>query len=165
MAYFTRNKMLTMVLELYATNARFANGGTGDEAADLRVLIECQQKALVLGEYLETMGMDYSDIVEKFETYCNMIYDISENLDDRELVIDHKLDIEGILSKILTDIEDRIVEIKSIDVYDFRGLVDAPGEKRIVSKEINRLIDLCLNNAGPLDEGAEMTRPLVIGTY
>ena len=109
--------------------------------------------------------MDYSDIVEKFETYCNMIYDISENLDDRELVIDHKLDIEGILSKILTDIEDRIVEIKSIDVYDFRGLVDAPGEKRIVSKEINRLIDLCLNNAGPLDEGAEMTRPLVIGTY
>lgn len=165
MAYFTRNKMLTMVLELYATNARFANGGTEDEAADLRVLIECQQKALVLGEYLETMGMDYSDIVEKFETYCNMIYDISENLDDRELVIDHKLDIEGILSKILTDIEDRIVEIKSIDVYDFRGLVDAPGEKRIVSKEINRLIDLCLNNAGPLDEGAEMTRPLVIGTY
>ena len=165
MAYFTRNKMLTMVLELYATNARFADGCTGDDAADLRVLIECQQKALVLGEYLESMGMDYTDIVEKFECYCNMIYDISENLHDRDLVIDHKLDITTVLTDILTEIENRIVEIKSIDIYDFRGLVDAPGEKRIVSKEINRLIDACLSSAGSLTEGAEMTRPLVIGTY
>ena len=74
MAYFTRNKMLTMVLELYTANHRFAQGGTGDDAADLQVLIGCQQKALVLGEYLESMGMDYSDIVEKFENYCNLSY-------------------------------------------------------------------------------------------
>ncbi|MBQ3774211.1 MAG: hypothetical protein II833_07475, partial [Pseudobutyrivibrio sp.] len=106
-----------------------------------------------LGEYLESMGMDYSDIVEKFEKYCNLIYDISENLNDRELVIDHKLDIEPILSSILKDIEERIIEIRSIDVYDFRGLVDAPGEKAIVSKEINRLIDSCLGNVPGLTEG------------
>ncbi|MBR5648406.1 hypothetical protein [Pseudobutyrivibrio sp.] len=165
MAYFTRNKMEMMVLELYAANARFANGGTDDYQGDLRALIECQQKALVLGEYLESMGMDYSDIVEKFEKYCNLIYDISENLNDRELVIDHKLDIEPILSSILKDIEERIIEIRSIDVYDFRGLVDAPGEKAIVSKEINRLIDSCLGNVPGLTEGEEMYRPLVVGTY
>jgi len=165
MAYFTRNKMLTMVLELYTANHRFAQGGTGDDAADLRALIACQQKALVLGEYLESMGMDYSDIVEKFEKYCNMIYDISENLDDKELIMDHKVQIEMVLSKILNDIENRIVEIRSIDIYDFRGLVEAPGEKLIVSKEINRLIDSCLNSAGPLDEGEEMYRPLIVGTY
>ncbi len=165
MAYFTRNRMETMVLELYSANARFANGGTDDYQGDLRVLIECQQKALVLGEYIESMGMDYSEIVEKFEKYCNMIYDISENLDDRELVIDHKLDIEQVLAAILTDIEDKIIEIKSIDVYDFRGLVEAPGEKDIVSKEINRLIDSCLSNVAGLVEGEEMYRPLVIGTY
>ena len=165
MAYFTRNKMEMMVLELYSANARFANGGTEDLQGDLRVLIECQQKALVLGEYLESMEMDYSDIVEKFEKYCNLIYDISENLNDRELVIDHKLDIEPILSRILNDIEERIIEIRSIDVYDFRGLVDAPGEKLIVSKEINRLIDSCLGNVPGLTEGEEMYRPLVVGTY
>ena len=165
MAYFTRNKMEMMVLELYSANARFANGGTDDYQGDLRALIECQQKALVLGEYLESMGMDYSDIVEKFEKYCNLIYDISENLNDRELVIDHKLDIEPILSSILKDIEERIIEIRSIDVYDFRGLVDAPGEMAIVSKEINRLIDSCLGNVPGLTEGEEMYRPLVVGTY
>ncbi len=165
MAYFTRNKMLTMVLELYTANNRFAQGRTGDDSADLQVLIGCQQKALVLGEYLESMGMDYSDIVEKFEKYCNMIYDISENLNDTVLVMDHKAAITNVLSDILQDIENRIVEIKSIDIYDFRGLVDAPGEKTIVSKEINRLIDACLNSAGPLSEGEEMYRPLVVGTY
>ena len=165
MAYFTRNKMLTMVLELYTANHRFAQGGTGDDSEDLQVLIGCQQKALVLGEYLESMGMDYSDIVEKFEKYCNMIYDISENLNDRELIIDHKLDIEQVLGRILNDIEEKIVEIRSIDVYDFRGLVTAPGEKKIVSGEINRLIDSCLQSAGPLEEGEEMYRPLIVGTY
>ena len=165
MAYFTRNRMEMMVLELYAANAHFANGGTDDYENDLKLLIECQQKALVLGEYLESMGMDYSDIVEKFENYCNLIYDISENLDDKELVIDHKLDIEPILSEILKNIEDRIVEIRSIDVYDFRGLVEAPGEKTIVSKEINRLIDSCLSGVDGLTEGEEMYRPLVVGTY
>ncbi|MCR5195019.1 MAG: hypothetical protein K6D38_01760 [Pseudobutyrivibrio sp.] len=165
MAYFTRNKMLTMVLELYTFNNRFANGATGDDEADLRALIACQQKALVLGEYLESMGMDYTDIVEKFEKYCNMIYDISENLNDTELVINNKILIQSILVDILENIENRIVEIRSIDIYDFRGLVEAPGEKLIVSKEINRLIDSCLNSAGPLDEGQEMYRPLVVGTY
>ena len=165
MAYFTRNKMLTMVLELYTANHRFAQGGTGDDAADLQVLIGCQQKALVLGEYLESMGMDYSDIVEKFENYCNMIYDISENLKDTDLVMDHKVSIEMTLSDILSEIENRIIEIKSIDVYDFRGLVDAPGEKAIVAGEINRLIDSCLGKVEGLVEGEEMYRPLVIGTY
>jgi hypothetical protein len=165
MAYFTRNKMLTMVLELYTANHRFAQGGTGDDSADLQVLIGCQQKALVLGEYLESMGMDYSDIVERFEKYCNMVYDISENLRDTVLVMDRKVNIEIVLSDILKQIENRIVEIRSIDIYDFRGLVDAPGEKRIVSNEINRLIDSCLNSAGPLDEGEEMYRPLIVGTY
>ncbi len=165
MAYFTRNKMETMVLELYSANRRFANGGTDDYQGDLRVLIECQQKALVLGEYLESMGMDYSDIVEKFEKYCNMIYDISENLDNTVLVINHKIDIESVLTEILADIENKIIEIKSIDIYDFRGLVDAPGEKAIVSKEINRLIDSCLSKAPGEIEGEEMYRPLVVGTY
>ncbi|CBK75389.1 hypothetical protein CIY_28390 [Butyrivibrio fibrisolvens 16/4] len=165
MAYFTRNKMLTMVLELYTANHRFAQGGTGNDAEDLQVLIGCQQKALVLGEYLESMGMDYSDIVEKFENYCNMIYDISENLSDTVLVMDHKVGIEMVLSDILNEIENRIVEIRSIDVYDFRGLVTAPGEKQIVSGEINRLIDSCLRSAGPLEEGEEMYRPLIVGTY
>ncbi|SFN76671.1 hypothetical protein SAMN04487831_103214 [Pseudobutyrivibrio sp. UC1225] len=165
MAYFTRNKMLTMVLELYTANTRFAQGGTGNDAEDLKVLIACQQKALVLGEYLESMGMDYSDIVEKFENYCNMVYDISENLSDTVLVMDRKVRIDHKICDIISEIENRIVEIRSIDIYDFRGLVDAPGEKRIVSNEINRLIDSCLSSAGPLEEGEEMYRPLVIGTY
>ena len=165
MAYFTRNKMLTMVLELYTSSHRFESGSTGDDATDLKILIGCQQKALVLGEYLESMGMDYTEIVEKFEKYCNMIYDISENLSDTVFVIDRTDKIQWVLSEILQDIENKIVEIRSIDIYDFRGLVDAPGEKAIVSGEINRLIDACLNSAGPLPEGEEMYRPLVIGTY
>ncbi|MBQ3772861.1 MAG: hypothetical protein II833_00575 [Pseudobutyrivibrio sp.] len=165
MAYFTRSKMLTMVLELYTANHRFENGATGNDSADLQVLIGCQQKALVLGEYLESMGMDYSDIVEKFENYCNMIYDISENLKDTELIVQHSDKIAWVLSEIIQDIENRIIEIRSIDVYDFRGLVDAPGEKKIVANEINRLIDSCLGKVEGLTEGEEMYRPLIIGTY
>ena len=165
MAYFTRNKMLTMVLELYTASHRFEAGATGDDSADLNVLIGCQQKALVLGEYLESMGMDYTEIVEKFEKYCNMIYDISENLSDSVLVIENTDKIQWVLSEILQDIENKIVEIRSIDIYDFRGLVTAPGEKAIVSGEINRLIDDCLGKVEGLTEGEEMYRPLIVGTY
>mgnify|MGYP006916119784 CR=1 FL=1 len=165
MAYFTRNRMEMMVLELYAANTHFTNGGSDDYSEDLKILIECQQKALVLGEYLESMGMDYSDIVEKFESYCNLVYDISENLGDKTLIMNNKKEIDPILSDILKNIEDRIIEIKSIDVYDFRGLVNAPGEVNIVSKEINRLIDSCLSNIPGMEEGEEMYRPLVVGTY
>jgi len=165
MAYFTRSKMLTMVLELYTASHRFESGSTGDDATDLRVLIGCQQKALVLGEYLESMGMDYSDIVEKFENYCNMIYDISENLSDTLLVMERTESIQWKLSEIIQDIENKIVEITNIDIYDFRGLVTAPGEKAIVSGEINRLIDNCLGKVEGLVEGEEMYRPLIVGTY
>ena len=165
MAYFTRNKMLTMVLELYTASHRFESGSTGDDAEDLKVLIGCQQKALVLGEYLESQGMDYTDIVEKFENYCNLIYDISENLKDTVLVIDNTEKIQWALSEILQDIENRIVEIRNIDIYDFRGLVTAPGEKAIVSGEINRLIDDCLGKVEGLIEGEEIYRPLIVGTY
>ncbi|WP_458459839.1 hypothetical protein, partial [Pseudobutyrivibrio sp.] len=84
---------------------------------------------------------------------------------DTDLVMDHKVSIEMTLSDILSEIENRIIEIKSIDVYDFRGLVDAPGEKAIVAGEINRLIDSCLGKVEGLTEGEEMYRPLVVGTY
>ncbi|MCR4694911.1 MAG: hypothetical protein K5773_06285 [Pseudobutyrivibrio sp.] len=165
MAYFTRNRMQLMIREMADINGRFTNGRTGDDLEDIRALIDCQQKALVLGEYLESMGMDYSDIVSKFEEYCNMVYDISENLHDRDLVIQRRFEIGHILADIHAEIANRIIEISKIDIYDFRGLVSEPGEKTIVSKEITRLIDSCLNSAGPVKEGEEMYRPLVVGTY
>ena len=80
-------------------------------------------------------------------------------------MMDRTESIQWKLSEILQDIENKIVEIRNIDIYDFRGLVEAPGEKAIVSGEINRLIDDCLNSAGPLTEGEEMYRPLIVGTY
>lgn len=165
MAYFTRSRMETMVLELYRANDRFAKGATENRKKDLQVLIDCQQKALVLGEYLESMGMDYSGIVSMFEEYCNHIYAMAENLDNDAIVIDHQLDVGNLLITTLDIIRQRIVEINRIDIYDFRNLVETNREKKLVEKEINRLYDSCFEKDGPLVTGEENFRPLAVGTY
>lgn len=165
MAYFTRTKMIQMALEMYNANKRFMYGGTDDRSGDLKVLIECQQKALVLGEYLETFGMDYSVIVSAIEEYCNHVYEIAENLANDEVVVEHYNRITGVLARIVQLIEDKIVEISSIDVYDFRGLVSTNKEKILVENEINRLIDQCLGQSGSIVETEEYYRPIMVGTY
>lgn len=165
MAYFTTSRMSLMILEMYNANNRFADGATDYREKDIRVLIECQQKALVLGEYIESMGMDYSSIVSKFERYCNMIYEMAENLDNNEIIIDRHLSIGPLLWEMLEEIENRIVEISSIDIYDFSNLVETDKEKVLVEKEINRLIENCLSYEGTPSESEEYTRPIAVGTY
>ncbi len=165
MAYFTRGRMGLLLTEMIEANDRFADGATENREADIRALIECQQKALVLGEYIESMGMDYSFIVAMFSTYCNMIYSIAENLDNREHVINNQIEINNLLWKIMHEIDKNIIEISNIDIYDFSGLVNTKQESVKVSKEINRLIDNCLLCDSQNFESEEFTRELVVGTY
>ena len=165
MAYFSRSRMVYMALDMYTANEQIRRMELPDKASELRLLIECQQKALVIGEYLESLGMDYTDIVSKFEVYCNYVYEIAENLDDREFVTDTCLTIAPVLESIINDIENKIVEISSIDIYDFRGFTDTEKEHKIVEREIDRLIDSCLSKVGSIEPGEEYSRPLVVGNY
>ena len=165
MAYFTREKMLRMALEMYEDNKYFLSGQASHCEADIRLLIACQQKALVVGEYIESLGMDYSNIVALFEDYCNHIYNICENLNDTEYVKNQALSIASLLVEIIDAVEKQIVEIRNIDVFDFRGLVDTKREKTLVSNEINRLYDVCINSDDANEESEEYQRAIVVGTY
>lgn len=166
MAYFTRNKMIRLALSMYEEIEWFREGPTDDRAKDLHVLIACQQRSLVLGEYMESMGMDYSDIVSIIEDGCNILYDMAENLDDPYFVMEGRLAFLNKCARLVQEIENRIVEITSIDVYDFRGLTSTKKESLLVEKEINRLIDNCImQTAEPIEIGMEICQPLVVGTY
>lgn len=164
MAYFTRERMELLISSLCDANERFVNGATADRGADLRVLIECQQKALVLGEYIESLGMKYDGLVSKFSEYCNMIFQIAENLDNTELVVNNYNKINAILYKILVEIDNKIVEISSIDIFDFSNLVTTQKESILVRNEIDRLIDQCLESES-WNISDEYSRNLVVGTY
>ena len=165
MAYFTRSRMIMMGLDMYETNQRFNQGPTDNKQADLTCLIECQQKALVLGEYLETFGMDYSDIVSEIEKYCNFIYDMAENLNDTDQIIKLKFQVDYQVALLVQKFQDRIIEISSIDIFDFSNVAETKKEKVLIEKEINRLIDNCIKADGKMDESEEFTREILVGQY
>lgn len=165
MAYFTRSRMVFMGVAMYEDNERFAHGATNRRKEDLEVLIGCQQKALVLGEYLESFGMDYTDIVEDIETYCNLIYDMAENLDNTEFIIECKYQVDRQLGIIINKIQDRIVEIANIEVFDFRNLGETKKENTLITKEINRLIDNCVESITETKDSLEYNIPIVVGSY
>ena len=164
MAYFTRSMIKCISVEMYEQNERFLKGASGNDEEDLGVLIMMQQRALVLGEYLESLGPDYSKLVAVLEGCCNLIYDISENLKDIELVKFNAYKIASGLVEFIDLVDEKIVEISNIDVYDFRNLVETKSEKLIVSKEINRMYEFC---ASSLEEenSEEIEAPLVVGNY
>ena len=154
-----------MGVAMYEDNERFAQGATENRKDDLQVLIGCQQKALVLGEYLESLGMDYTDIVEDIEAYCNKIYEMAENLDDAKLVIERKYQVDKLLGIIINKIQHRIVEISNIEIFDFRNTGDNPKEKQVISAEINRILDVFTDSIHEDVESEEYDIPIVVGTY
>lgn len=164
MAYFTRSKMVLMALEMYDYVERFKNGATEDRAMDMNVLVGFQQKALVLGEYLESMGMDYSDVVKNIETACNLVYEMAENLDDTNLVMDHHKKLCTFCQGLVKAIKERIIEISRIDVYDFRNLANDSKEAKTIENEIDNLYYKCFK-VEPSQVGIEFSVPIVVGNY
>ena len=166
MAYFTRAKMLDMIDTISHSNEHFIkHGPSGNDRADLELLIGVQQVTIALADYIDSLGSDTGCIVELLETVCECVYTQAENLSDAQMVIDEAKKLAKILPILKDAIEEEIVEISSINIIEFSQIAETEEDSKRITREINRLMDVSIKKNGPVEVGIEYNIPIVVGSY
>lgn len=78
--------------------------------------IKCQEAAVDLGSYLETLDMDYAPMVRILEYYCEHIYQLSTNIQD-----------ESQCKKLSKKIRKQLIQLQNAITYDM-----PPDKKEVV---------------------------------
>ena len=78
--------------------------------------IKCQEAAVDLGSYLETLDMDYAPMVRILEDYCEHIYQLSTNIQD-----------ESQCKKLSKKIRKQLIQLQNAITYDM-----PPDKKEVV---------------------------------
>lgn len=74
--------MLQMVDTLLRANEAALKSALSNPQSVSEALIQCQESAIMLGTYLETLGENYARLVQILEAYCENIYQMNEGLSD-----------------------------------------------------------------------------------
>lgn len=78
--------------------------------------VKCQEAAVELGSYLETLDMDYTPMVSILEDYCEHIYQLSTNIQD-----------ESQCKKLSKKIRKQLIQLQNAITYDM-----PPDKKEVV---------------------------------
>lgn len=84
MERYKKRDMLQNVAALTKINDTIVRAAAADAAVAAQALVECQETALVLGTYIETLDEKYAGLVTILEDYCENIYQMSEALSDEK---------------------------------------------------------------------------------
>ena len=106
MKKYRKKDMLHMISDLQAINHCIGKSRELNLPNMVEILGECQNKAIELGTYIETLDGEYSFIVHNLEDYCESLYQLSIRLADKK---------EG--KKICVTIEKQLSQIKSVIQY------------------------------------------------
>lgn len=71
------------------------------------VLVQCQESAIAMGTYIDTLGKEYADLVHILEDYCENIYQINENILD-----------EKTCRKVAKKIQKQLIDLQNSVKYD-----------------------------------------------
>ena len=85
MQRYKKKDMLQMVNTLLCANDAIAGTVLSNPQGATEALAQCQESAIMLGSYIDTLGERYSNLVRILEDYCENIYLISENLSDKNI--------------------------------------------------------------------------------
>ena len=77
--------MLQSVSALIKANNSITGLIASDISAAEQVLIQCQEAAILLGTYIESIGEKYVELVRILENYCENIYLMSESINDEKV--------------------------------------------------------------------------------
>ncbi|MDE7323999.1 MAG: hypothetical protein K2N73_15060 [Lachnospiraceae bacterium] len=108
MKKYKKKDLLQTVSELIKVNdsiSRAASSTVLFEAED--AFAKCQEAAVDLGSYLETLDMDYTPMVSILEDYCENIYQISTNIQD-----------ESQCRKLTKKIRKQLIQLQNAITYD-----------------------------------------------
>ena len=107
-----KRDLLKAVNALIKTNDSVSRSKLSDAAGMQSLLAQCQETAIQLGTFLETLDKKYELIIGKLEDYCEIVYRMSRNLsEEQSLAIrekEHRKQAKRIRG-LLTEIRNSIV--------------------------------------------------------
>lgn len=85
MERYKKKDMLQTVDMLIRANDAVTRTAASNPQGAGEALVQCQESAIVLGTYIDTLGKEYASLVGILEDYCENIYQMNENLADENL--------------------------------------------------------------------------------
>ncbi len=82
--YKKKDMLQTVDILIRANDAVTRTAASNPQGAG-EALVQCQESAIVLGTYIDTLDEKYAPLVGTLEDYCENIYQMSENLTDENL--------------------------------------------------------------------------------
>jgi hypothetical protein len=82
---YKKKDMLQTVDTLLNANDAIARAARTNVRGTEEALGQCQESAIVLGTYIDTLDEKYANLVHILEDYCENIYQMSENLSDENV--------------------------------------------------------------------------------
>lgn len=77
---YKKKEMLQTVDTLLRANDAIVRTVTSNPQGAAEALVQCQESAITLGTYIDTLGEKYADFVHILEDYCENLYQMSESL-------------------------------------------------------------------------------------
>lgn len=85
MERYRKKDMLQTVDTLLKANDAVLKTALSNPQGASEALVQCQESAIVLGTYIDTLGEVYAHLVHLLEDYCENIYQMSESLSDENV--------------------------------------------------------------------------------
>lgn len=104
---FRKHELLHMVSLLEKTNDTIVKTVRENPEGAARACISCQETAILIGTYLESLGETYAGLVELLENYCENVFQMSEAVTE-----------ETQCQKIAKKIQKQLSRLKSGIAYD-----------------------------------------------
>ena len=82
---YKKKDMLQTVDTLLKANDAIVRTATSNPQGAAEALVQCQESAITLGTYIDTLDEKFEPLVHTLEDYCENIYQMSENLPDENL--------------------------------------------------------------------------------
>ena len=82
---YRKKDMLQTVDTLLRANDAILKTVRSNPQGAAEALVQCQESAIALGTYIDTLDEKYTSLVHVLEDYCENIYQMSENLSDENL--------------------------------------------------------------------------------
>lgn len=82
---YKKKDMLQTVDTLLKANDAIVRTATSNPQGAAEALVQCQESAIALGTYIDTLDEKFAPLVHTLEDYCENIYQMSENLSDENL--------------------------------------------------------------------------------
>ncbi len=82
---YRKKDMLQTVDTLLRANDAIVKTAASNPQGAAEALVQCQESAIALGTYIDTLDEKYAPLVHILEDYCENIYQMSESLSDENL--------------------------------------------------------------------------------